>query len=295
MKNEPQMPQFVAEVSSNHQADLSRALQFIDCAAELGCQAVKFQLFRVRSLFAPEILQKSSKHREREAWQLPLGFLPELSARSRDKGVLLACTPFHLEAVDQLYPYVDFYKIASYELLWTDLLVACAETRKPLVLSTGMATLEEIDHAVSSYFDAGGRQLTLLHCVSGYPVPRGQCNLAAIKTLSLRYRCPVGWSDHSVSSAVICRAVHHWGASMVEFHLDIDGLGDEFSSGHCWLPDQIGSVIEEIRHSLEADGDGKKIPLASEIEDREWRTDPKDGLRPFQKVRRNWRRTPCNQ
>jgi N-acetylneuraminate synthase len=295
MKQKKTFPQFVAEVSSNHQADLSRSLRFIDTASDLGCDAVKFQLFRVEDLFAPEILCRSKKHRDREDWELPLTFLPKLSSRARDKGISLACTPFYLEAVEQLYPYVEFYKIASYELLWTELLVACAKTGRPLVLSTGMATLNEIDRAVESFLAAGGQDLTLLHCVSGYPTPPEQCNLAAIATLSSRYNCPVGWSDHSVNGAVISRALHHWGASMIEFHLDIDGLGDEFSSGHCWLPDQIGPVIESTREALTADGTGEKAPMPSEINDRDWRADPRDGLRPFQVVRQRWSTRTCNQ
>jgi len=295
MKEPTQTLQFVAEVSSNHQADLSRSLQFIETAAALGCDAVKFQLFRVQDLFADEILRKSKEHRVREAWELPLTFLPELSNCASEKGISFACTPFYLKAVEQLYPFVDFYKIASYELLWTDLLSACAETGKPLVLSTGMATLEEIDHAVESYSKAGGQELALLHCVSGYPTPVNQCNLAAIGTLTARYGCSVGWSDHSVSRAVISRAIHHWGASMIEFHLDLDGCGDEFRSGHCWLPNQIGPVIRETHDAILADGNGDKTPMPSEMGDREWRADPKDGLRPRLNVRQNWREAKCAQ
>ncbi len=293
MREKIRPPIFVAEVSSNHQTDLSRSLEFIDEAAKLGCDAVKFQLFRVRDLFAKEILDRSQQHREREAWELPLNFLPELSKRARENGIELACTPFYLKAVDELNPFVDFYKIASYELLWTDLLNACARTGKPLVLSTGMGTLEEIDRAVDAFREAGGKELTLLQCVSGYPAPVKQCNLAAIRTLSSRYRCPAGWSDHSVSEAVIFRAVHYWGASMIEFHLDLDGHGDEFSSGHCWLPQQIGPVIQAIRTSLAADGDGEKIPMPSEVVERNWRTDPRDGLRPLEIVRQQWREERC--
>lgn len=294
MKEHTRSPLFVAEVSSNHHADLSRALEFIDVAAGLGCDAVKFQLFRIEELFAPEILSRSEQHRQRETWELPLKFLPELSNRAHEKGVSFSCTPFHLEAVEELYPFVDFYKIASYEILWTELISACAKTAKPMVLSTGMATLEEIDHAVSSYDKAGGQKLTLLHCVSGYPTPLDQCNLAAIETLSTRYRCAAGWSDHSVNAAVVTRAVHRWGASMIEFHLDIDGCGAEYPSGHCWLPGQIGPVIKVIRDSSSADGDGKKIPMPSEIADRNWRTDPKDGLRPLEIIRQRWRQERCD-
>ncbi|MBN2374033.1 N-acetylneuraminate synthase family protein [bacterium] len=279
---------FVAEVSSNHNRNLERCFSFIDKAAGIGCDAVKFQLFKVRELFAPEILAKSESHRRREAWELPIEFLPKLSARCHEAGLQFSCTPFYIQAVEELLPHVDFYKIASYELLWDRLLVVCAETGKPVVLSTGMATLEEVQKAVSILRNAGCADITLLHCISGYPTPHEECNLAAIETLRHSCDCPVGWSDHSANSAVILRAVHRWGASMIEFHLDLDGSGEEFSTGHCWLPEQIKPVIDTVRIGFKADGNGVKIPAPSEIHDRDWRADPVDGLRPLIKTRILW-------
>lgn len=282
------MPQFVAEVSSNHHRDLQRCLQFIDSSAEIGCSAVKFQLFRIDQLFAPEILQQSAMHRQRKDWELPLEFLPELATHCRLRQIDFCCTPFYLEAVSQLEPHVDFFKIASYELLWDELLRECAATGKPLVLSTGMADLQEIDHAVEVVRRAGCVDLTLLHCVSGYPAPVEQCNLAAIETLRQRYACSVGWSDHSVSGAVIARAVHRWQAEMVEFHLDLDGDGAEYQAGHCWLPESMAAVILQTKQALAADGDGIKQPMPAESPDREWRADPGDGLRPYMNIRKNY-------
>lgn len=133
--------------------------------------------------------------------------------------------------VDELFPYVDFYKIASYEILWNNLLSACAKTGRPVVLSTGMATLDEVKQAVAILKNAGCKELTLLHCVSGYPTPVAGCNLAAIETmrksfsyLQSQMNIHFGWSDHSVNPGVIYRAVHRWGAEMIEFHLDLVGV-----------------------------------------------------------------------
>jgi sialic acid synthase SpsE len=277
--------EFVAEVSSNHHRDLDRCLAFIDAAAAIGSSAVKFQLFRIGELFAPEALEYKPELRQRAAWELPVEFLPALADRCRDRGVRFGCTPFYLDAVDTLVPHVDFLKIASYELLWTDLLRLCAVSGKPVVLATGMATLDEIAHAVATLRDGGCRDLTLLHCVSGYPAPVGECNLAAIQTIARACGCSVGWSDHSVSPAVMYRAIHHWGASMIEYHLDLDGTGDEFATGHCWLPDQMRDVIATVRAGERADGTGEKVPAPSERHDREWRSDPEDGLRPLRATR----------
>ena len=283
------IPTFVAEVSSNHHRDLNRCLAFIDKAAEIGCSAVKFQLFKVRELFAPEILAKSEQHRQREAWELPVEFLPALAKRCHEQNMQFACTPFYLDAVNELLPYVDFYKIGSYELLWDDLLAAVAHTGKPVVLSTGMAALDEVRRAVDVLRGAGCQDLILLHCVSSYPTTAKECNLAAIETLRQACDCLVGWSDHSVNPGVIYRAVHRWGAVMVEFHLDLEGKGAEYQTGHCWLPEQIRPVIETVQIGFKADGSGKKVPLPGELPDRDWRTDPSDGLRPLLKVRNEWR------
>ena len=117
------MIKFIAEVSSNHNRDIERSFKFIDAAANSGCKAVKFQLFKLEKLFAPEILKKSPKHRERKNWELPIEFIPKLSERCKSKNIEFSCTPFYLDAVSELEPYVNFYKIASYELLWDDLLL----------------------------------------------------------------------------------------------------------------------------------------------------------------------------
>lgn len=280
-------PIFVAEVSSNHHRDLGRCLEFIKAAAEIGCDAVKFQLFRVRELFAPEALRRDPKLLARESWELPVAFLPDLAKGCRKAGIQFSCTPFYLEAVNELLPFVDFYKIASYELMWDDLLSACAATGKPVVLSTGMANLAEVKHATSTLRGAGCRDLTLLHCVSSYPAQPEDCNLAAMGTLRESCHCPVGWSDHSVDPGVIYRAVHRWGASMIEFHLDLEGEGAEFSSGHCWLPQAMRPVIKAVRTGMLAEGDGEVGPAPSEMEEREWRADPEDGLRPLRVTRQN--------
>jgi len=281
-------PMFIAEASSNHDRDLVRALAFVDAAADAGCDAVKFQLFKIDRMFSPEILSRSEKHRARKQWELPLTHLAPLAKRCADRGIQFSCTPFYREAVEELRPYVSFYKIASYELLVTPLLEACAKTGKPVVLSTGMATMEEIACAANTLKRAGAADITLLHCVSAYPTPAEEANLSAIAAIRDATGCKVGWSDHTRRPAVIERAVHHWGATCVEFHLDLEGKGAEYAAGHCWLPEEIAPVIARIRESLVADGTGFKGPQPSELSDREWRADPSDGMRPLRHVRAVW-------
>ena len=283
---------FIAEISSNHNRDIQRAIQFIEEAAVAGCDGVKFQLFKIDQLFAPEILEKSQTHRNRRQWELPLEFIPQLSQVAHDLGLTFSCTPFYLDAVGELEPYVDFYKIASYELLWHDLFEACSKTGKPLVFSTGMSNIEEIHPVLALLNGLPAREITILRCTSAYPTPVPEANLASIATLrkAVSGKYPdldinIGWSDHTVSPGVIGRAVNRYGANFVEFHFDLEGKGEEFNAGHCWLPHQIKPVIEMIREGLAADGEGKLEPNPSEIGDREWRADPGDGLRPMKTVR----------
>ena len=280
-------PFFIAEISSNHSASLKRCLKFIDVAKEIGCDAVKFQLFKIDKLFAPEILENSQQLRDRKRWELPVEFLPRLAKQCRERNIQFSCTPFYLDAVKELEPYVDFYKIASYELLWNDLLIACALTKKPVIISTGMANLDEIKNAVM-VLRKNNCEPKVLHCTSAYPTPFNEANLSAIETIRKATGCEIGWSDHTVSTGVINRAIHKWDAKIIEFHLDLEGKGEEFSAGHCWLPDKIEEVIKQVRYVEAADGDGIKKPVPSELNDREWRADPSDGLRPFKSVRKTF-------
>jgi sialic acid synthase SpsE len=279
------MPKFIAEVSSNHQKDIDRCIQFIETAAACGCDAVKFQLFRIEQLFAPEVLAKSAMHRERKKWELPLEFLPIISSHCKKNDIQFGCTPFYLDGVEHLKPHVSFYKIASYELLWDDLLAACAATGRPVILSTGMSTIPEIEHAITVLRQYGCLDITVLHCTSAYPTPFAEANLAAIGTIREKTGCNTGWSDHTVEHGVIFRSIYKWDADVIEFHLDLDGQGDEFVSGHCWLPEKIKLVIEQVRRGIIADGSGVKVPTQSELDDRMWRADPVDGLRPLKQIR----------
>jgi len=276
---------FIAEIGSNHNRDLDRALALIGAAARAGAGAAKLQVFHIEDLFAPEVLAEREELRARRAWELPLELLEPIARRCRELKMELGATPFGLWAIEELQPHVDFFKVASYELLWHELIGAVSATGKPLVISTGMATLGEIDAAVAAARDAGCRDLRLLHCVSGYPTPPEQCNLAAIGAMRERYGCPVGWSDHSARVDVVRRAVRRWRASDVELHVDLDGGGHE-AGEHNWTPDALSELIARLAEPgddgpASADGDGLKRAMPVEQPDVGWRADPSDGLRPL--------------
>jgi sialic acid synthase SpsE len=295
------MTRFIAEIGSNHNAHRERCLALVDAAAWAGCGAVKLQVFRVQDLFAPQALDAHPELQRRRAWEFPLELLAPVRERCGKRGVELGATPFALWAVQELKDHVDFFKIASYELLWPALIQACAATGKPLILSTGMATLEEVAGAMDLVrAAAAGADVRLLHCVSGYPTPPEQANLAAIGTLRERFEVPVGWSDHTCSERVVSRAVSRWGASDVELHIDLDEHGLE-AGAHNWAPRRLRETIASLpaRGGVDAgggvgvaradsdmrrgalDGDGEKRPMPVELPDVQWRADPKDGLRPL--------------
>ncbi len=289
------MTRFIAEISSNHNGNKERCLDLIRAAAHCGCWGVKFQLFRIEKLFAPEILQVSEMHRLRRRWELPIHFLPELAACAHAEGLAFGCTPFDLGAVDILQPHVDFLKVASYELPWLGLIQKCGESGLPLMMSCGMADEQEVAQAVETAKQSGVSDLTVFHCISNYPVVADRCNLAAIGTLQslLETKFPgaqTGWSDHSVNPGVVSRAIHHWQCDAVEFHFDLEGQGEEFSAGHCWLPQQIQPLIAGQKHDSNPHCDGLPAlkPTSSEMAERKWRADPSDGLRPTISVRQSW-------
>ena len=279
------MARFIAEIGSNHNRDPERAHALIDASAAAGCDAVKLQVFRVDDLFAPEALVRDPALGARRAWEFPLEMLADVRAQCSAADIELGATPFGLWAVEALAEHVDFLKVASYEILWHDLLRACVDTGRPVILSTGMATEEEVARAV----DAVDGALTLLHCVSGYPTPPDQANLAAIHTMRERFGCPVGWSDHTGVDAVVAQAVLRWEASDVELHIDLDAAGFE-AGEHNWTPERIRTLRERIaRGDLAADpafdGNGRKEPQPVELPDVPWRADPDDGLRPLRATR----------
>ena len=272
---------WIAEISSNHNGEIERARELIDSVAEAGFTSVKFQLFQVKKLFSSEALSSKPFLLDREQWELPPEFIPTLSQTARERGLKFGITPFFLEGVSAAAPYVDFFKIASYELLWVDLLREVAKSGKPVVLSTGMATMEEVIESVSVLRTAGARDVRVLHCVSEYPATLKQSNLSAIKSLRENLDLATGWSDHTNDVALVRRAVLRWGASTVELHVDLDSNGYEFDQGHCWLLPDASRLICEIGEGEAWDGNGTKAPTPEELDEREWRADPIDGLRPI--------------
>lgn len=277
----------IAEIGSNHNKSLKRCFKLIDEAKSLGFYAVKFQLFKINQLFSKDaktLFKNVSKKRKRE---LPVKFIPKLYSYCKKKRIKFGCTPFDLESVKLLKNYVDFYKIASYELNWKELLQACAKTKKKIILSTGMANFAEVKKAFKTLKKYNSK-ISLLHCVSAYPASVKSCNLKSISFLRKKFKCPVGWSDHTVNPLIIYNAIKYQKAEIIELHFDLEGLGWEEKEGnhHCWLPKDLEKILSYIKNEKIAEGTFKKRYSYQEKNERKFRADPSDGLRPLKRYRR---------
>jgi N-acetylneuraminate synthase len=174
---------------------------------------------------------------------LPLSLLPILRDEAHAYGLQFGCSPFYLQAVKELEPYVDFYKLTSNYDMVHKLFDACATTGKPIICSFPPYALLPSD---AKYFMHSQH---VLAAIPLYPTPVSEVHLNAIPFNAIVN----GWSDHTHNAGVLYRVVHHYGVRVVEFHLDLDGKGWEFHYGHCWLPTEIKDVISVINTGLEID------------------------------------------
>lgn len=266
----------IAEAGVNHNGDPELALRLIEVAADAGADAVKFQTFRAETLASPSARKAAYQAaatggEESQAAMLQrLELSPQvhqrLIERCRELDLVFLSTPFDLrslEFLDRLQ--VPALKLGSGEVTHHRLIQAAAATGRPLILSTGMATLDEIGAAVGVFNAAGGRALVLLHCVSAYPAPAEQVNLRAISTLAQAFGVPVGFSDHTVGTDVAIGAAA-LGAAVIEKHFTLDrGLpGPDHAAS--LEPSELKQMVEGIRRVSVALGDGVKRPMPCELD-----------------------------
>lgn len=280
---------WIAEAGSSHNGSLLRAIKLLDAAAAAGFTAFKTQAWELEHLFRPEAIEAMPALEKRRRYELPMDWHEALWERSNEVGLLYGTTITDEKTI----PYIraDFWKVASYDLLRLDLLRALGATGKPVIVSTGMATMAEVMAARSAFLDEGeAHDLTLLHCVSKYPCHPSEANMKAIDTMQKFCGQPVGWSDHTASAKVVERAVWRWRATTVELHIDLDDMRGAETTGHVWTVSQAEQVVRRLRYvpipelidrDDESDGHGRKEPMPCETEERNWRADPEDGLRPL--------------
>lgn len=255
----------VAELSANHNQDFEQAVRIVQAAKDSGADAVKLQTYTADTITIPcdrepfrigggTLWDGRTLHElYREAYT-PWEWQPKLKQVANDLGMDLFSTPFDDSAVDFLEKMgVPAHKLASFELVDIGLIQKLASTGKPLIMSTGMATLEEIDEAVQAAKQAGATQIALLKCTSAYPAVPDDMNLRTIPELAKRFGVPAGLSDHTLGAAVAVAAVA-LGACIIEKHITLSrsckGPDSEFSLE----PKEFKAMVEAIRTTERALG-----------------------------------------
>ena len=265
----------IAEGGVNHNGDLDRARELVDVAADAGVDAVKFQTFRAEAVISPGApqaayqLQNTGRLESQLEMVRRLELGPDDTRALRnhcvDRGIMFLSTPFDEVSADLLEELdVPAFKVGSGELTNHRFLRHIAEKGRPFLLSTGMSNLEEVTAAVEAIRAAGNPALCLFHCVSDYPAAPEDCNLRAIGTLRRAYRCPIGWSDHTLGLHVTMAAVG-LGAELVEKHFTLDRTLPGPDHKASIEPDELSELVRQIRNVEAALGDGVKRCQESEM------------------------------
>lgn len=264
----------IAEVGANHRGDINVALHAIDNAVEAGADAVKFQHLTGTKIAADTIIYDEWHGKPigplsgfYKSAELPYEWTDRLVAHAKERGIMFLSTPFDTEAVDVLAKAgAAAYKVASYELTDDVLLRYIAKQGKPVIISTGMAYLEEVAHAVRVIQETGNMQIVILHCVSIYPPAFADLNLRAITTLQEAFKLPIGYSDHSEppyhAAAVAAVTL---GACAIEKHVTDTRTGGSNDDPNSLEPAEFKRMVEEIRSAEAAlSGSGIKQPVVRE-------------------------------
>lgn len=266
----------VAEAGVNHNGDAAVARRLVDVAVEAGADAVKFQTFRTEALVSRDAPKAGYQRATTAAAESQREMLARLELGPDDhallqehaakRGILFFSAPFDEKSADLLEALgVAFFKLPSGEITNLPLLRHVARKGKPVLVSTGMSTLEEVAQAVAAIRDAGDPPLALLHCVSAYPAPPAEMNLRAMDTLRERFACPVGLSDHSLGVEIAIAAAAR-GAAIVEKHLTLDKSLPGPDHHASLDPSEFASLVRAIRSVEAALGDGEKRPMPSEAD-----------------------------
>ena len=265
----------IAEVGVNHNGNLEIAKKLVDMAYEAGADIVKFQTANLNSLvtknapmaeYQKENMQVSLSQVDMlKKLLLSYDDFKELSKYCQKIGIQFLSTPFDIESIEFLYNMgCKIWKIPSGEITNLPYLERIAKTHQPVILSTGMSTIEEIRAAIDVLKNNSSGAITLLHCTTAYPAPYDDINLRAMQTLRDEFNCEVGYSDHTMGYEIAIAAVA-LGANVIEKHFTLDRnmIGPDHKAS--LEPEELKRMIFAIRHVEKALGSSKKRPSLSEV------------------------------
>ena len=258
-------PFIICELSGNHNGSLERALEMIEAAAATGCDAIKLQTYTADTITLdvdrPEFRIQEGLWAGRSLYELyqeaqtPFEWHEALFARARELGVILFSTPFDETAVELLAGLdAPAYKIASFEAVDLPLIACAARQGRPLIISTGMANLAEMEAARNAALEAGAPGVALLHCVSSYPASFEDANLRTIPDMAARFGCVIGLSDHTPGTAAAVCAVA-LGASVIEKHFTLSRADGGPDAAFSLEPEEFRALVFDCKSAWRALGE----------------------------------------
>ena len=276
----------IAEAGSNwkcgtYDDDLNQAKQLIDVASKAGADAVKFQTYKPETTYVSDAgvsnyLAKSGHVKKIEdifeEHSMPYEMIPELHKYCKEKNISFMSTPFSISDAKAIDPYVEIHKIASFEINHVRLKEFLAKTKKPIIVSTGASTFDEINFCVNLLKKNDCNNIILLQCTSKYPCPINSLNLSVIPKMKLKYECPIGLSDHSTDPIIGPLTSIGLGATIIEKHFTLDKSLSGPDHSFALDPNELEFMIKSIRQAQLSFGNGVKEILEDEKELRQFAT-----------------------
>ncbi len=270
-KNQPCF--IIAEAGVNHNGNIKLAKKLVDAAAEAGADAVKFQTFKSENVVTKEAKTAEYQKKNTGKSETQLEMIKKLELDYKDfielkkycdkKQIIFLSTPHSEDAIDFLEPLVPAYKVGSGDLTNLPFLKKIAIKKKPIILSTGMATLDEVKMAVKIIKNQKNNKIILLHCTTNYPCPIKEVNLRAMQTLKQEFNLPVGYSDHTLGMTVPIMAVA-MGAQVLEKHFTLDKSLPGPDHKASLEPKELKQMIKKIKEVETVLGSGIKKPTENE-------------------------------
>ena len=271
----------IAEAGVNHNGDFDKAIQLIDVAADAGADFVKFQTFKAKNLASINaqkvVYQKENTKSEGsqlemlKRLEIPIDWYPKLLSRCKEKNINFLSTGFDIESIDLLDNMGQkLFKIPSGEITHKTLLRKIAQKNKPVIISTGMASMDEIKEALDIFLKEGmsKEKITILHCTTAYPCPLSEVNLHAMKAIQKELGLKVGYSDHTLGIEVSLAATA-LGASVIEKHITLDKTLPGPDHKASLEPKELFNLVKQIRSvTIAISGNGQKTPSSTELRNR---------------------------